>query len=82
MVIILLSLCIPLTAVIVGFFVLKSVQLGLRWQIQTMQNKPPDLKIPNPIQPIVEMKQAKQAEQQGKEMQNILDEWVNGAEER
>jgi hypothetical protein len=74
-----LALCIPLTAFVVGFLVLKSVQLGLRWQIQTTQQKPPELNLPNPIQPIVE---AKQAEQQGKEMQNILDEWVNGVEEK
>jgi hypothetical protein len=66
----------------VGFLVLKSVQLGLKWQIQTTQHKPPELHIPNPIQPIIEAKQEKEAAQQGKELQNILDEWVNGAEEK
>jgi hypothetical protein len=79
--VILIALCIPLTAVVVGFLVLKSVQLGLRWQIQTTQQKPPELKLPNPIQPIIEAKQEKQAVQQEKQLQNILDEWVNGAEE-
>jgi hypothetical protein len=65
----------------VGFLTLKSVQLGLRWQIQTTQNKPPELNIPNPIQPMIEAKQEKVTAQQGKQLQNILDEWVNGAEE-
>lgn len=79
--VIILALCIPLTAVVVGFFVLKSVQLGLRWQIQTTHQKPPELHIPNPIQPIVEAKQEKQAVKEEKEFQSLLDEWVNGPQE-
>jgi hypothetical protein len=75
---IILSLCIPLTAVVVGFLVLKAVQLGLKWQIQTTKQEIPTLEIKNPIQPIVEQKQAVKQE---KAMQNILDEWVNGPEE-
>ncbi|MGF6951874.1 hypothetical protein QF028_004379 [Neobacillus sp. B4I6] len=79
---IILALCIPLTAVVVGFLTLKAVQLGLKWQIQTSKQEAPTLEIPNPIQPIIDAKQEKQAAaQQGKELQNILDEWVNGAEE-
>lgn len=70
-----LILCIPITALVVGFLVLKSVQLGLRWQIQTTQQKPPEMDLPNPIQPMVEARQTKQAE---KEQANILNEWLNG----
>lgn len=70
----LLILCIPLTAAVVGFFVLKAVQLGLRWQIQTMKQETPTMEIPNPIQPIVEAKEQKKQE-------NIFNEWFNGAEE-
>jgi hypothetical protein len=76
--VILLALCIPLTAVVVGFLTLKSVQLGLRWQIQTTQHKPPELKIPNPIAPIIEAKQTKEVQQQEKDMQTLMDEWMNG----
>lgn len=66
-----------------GFVALKSVQLGLRWQIQTTQQKPPEMEMPNPIQPIKEAAEAKQAKQAEKEQANILAEWLNGpAEER
>ncbi|MBS4200285.1 hypothetical protein KHA93_11650 [Bacillus sp. FJAT-49732] len=69
---IILSLCIPLTAFVVGFLVLKSVQLGLRWQIQTAKQEPPTME--NPIQPILDSKQED-------DVANILDEWVNGVQE-
>jgi hypothetical protein len=78
-VVIILSLCIPLAFIAGGFVAFKGVQLGLKWQIQTTKQETPTLEIKNPIQPIVEQKQAFK---QGKEMQNILDEWVNGAEEK
>lgn len=73
--VILFALCIPVTAIIVtGLFVLKAVQLGLRWQIQTAKNEQPTLEIKNPIQPIVEAKQEK-------DQANILNEWLNGPTE-
>lgn len=74
-----LILCIPLTAIVVGFLVLKSVQLGLRWQIETKQEQQPTLK--TPIQPIIEKVEQKQAEKQEKEVSSIYNEWVNGVEE-
>jgi hypothetical protein len=75
----LLILCIPLTAIVVGFLVLKSVQLGLRWQMETKQEQQPTLN--TPIQPIIEKVEQKQAEKQEKEVSSIFNEWVNGAEE-
>jgi hypothetical protein len=75
---IILALCIPLTAFVVGFLVLKSVQLGLRWQIQTSKQEQPTLEIQNPMQPIIE---ARQQEKQEKEQANILYEWLNGPAE-
>jgi len=73
----LLILCIPLTAAVVGFFVLKSVQLGLRWQMQVVRAEPPTLDVPDPVQRITESKQA--AAQ--KDQTNILAEWLNGPTE-
>jgi hypothetical protein len=71
-----LILCIPLTALAVGFLTLKSVQLGLRWQIETKQEQQPTMEAPiqNPIAPIMEAKQEKETE-------SIFNEWVHGAEE-
>jgi hypothetical protein len=67
-----LIICIPITALVVGFLVLKSVQLGLRWQMEIKQEKAPTLEAPkNPIAPIMEAKQEK-------ETNNILSEWLNG----
>jgi hypothetical protein len=74
-----LIICIPLTALVVGFLVLKSVQLGLRWQIETKQEQQPTLN--TPIQPIIEKVEQKQAEKQEKEVNSIFNEWVNGTEE-
>jgi hypothetical protein len=76
---IILALCIPVTAIVTGFFVLKAVQLGLRWQIQTAKQEQPSMEIQNPIQLIVE---ERQQEKQEKEQANILYEWLNGASER
>ncbi|MEH7480245.1 hypothetical protein V7157_03865 [Neobacillus drentensis] len=78
MVIILITLCIPLTAIVVGLLTLKAVQLGLRWKIQTNMNEQLSLEINKPVAPIVKAKQSIQHEQ---EVQNILDEWINGVEE-
>jgi hypothetical protein len=74
-----LIICIPITALVVGFLVLKSVQLGLRWQMETKQEQQPTLK--TPIHPIIEKVEQKQAEKQEKEVNSIFNEWVNGAEE-
>jgi hypothetical protein len=79
MVTIILAICIPVTAIVTGFLTFKSVQLGLRWQIETKQEQQPTLN--TPIQPIIEKVEQKQAEKQEKEANSIFNEWVNGAEE-
>lgn len=71
---IILALCIPVTSLVTGFFVLKAVQLGLRWQIQTKQEQQPTMEIKNPITPVLHQRQEK-------EQTNILAEWLNGAPE-
>jgi hypothetical protein len=74
---IILALCIPLTAIVVGFLTLKAVQLGLRWQIQTTKQEQPTLEVKNPIQPIIDAKKTDKQEQQ---FQTILDEYLNGSD--
>lgn len=70
-----LIICIPITSLVVGFLVLKAVQLGLRWQGEVKQEQPPTMKpIPNPIATVFDAKQEKQVE-------NIVDEWFHGAKE-
>ena len=75
--VIILALCIPVTAIVTGFLTFKAVQLGLRWQIETKQEQMPTMetpKIPNPIAPIMEARQeAKQSE-----ASIIYSEWMNG----
>lgn len=70
-----LIIMMPITAMVVGFLVLKSVQLGLKWQIQTSEKQTPTLDIPNPIK---EHKEARQAEKQVQFTSEIMDEWLNG----
>jgi hypothetical protein len=77
---IILVLCIPITALVVGFLVLKSVQLGLRWQLQTKQEQPPTLD--SPIQPIIDKMEQKQQVKQAEASESVFNEWMNGAEER
>lgn len=71
---IILALCIPVTALVTGFFTLKALQLGLRWQMEAKKEQPPTMitpKIPNPIAPFVEARQEK-------ETASLFNEWVNG----
>lgn len=80
MVVIILALCIPITALVVGFLTFKSVHLGLKWQYQAKQEQPPTLD--NPIQPILDKVEHKQQAKQEEEIKSVFGEWVNGAEER
>lgn len=72
MVTIILAIILPISIAITGFLVWKSVQLGLRWQVEVRHEKPPTMEKPqNPLEPLQQAKQIKQQE-------SILDEWVNG----
>jgi hypothetical protein len=73
-----LILSIPITAIVVGFLVLKSVQLGLRWQVQTNNQEAPTMDLPNPIVPIIEARQEKAFQKQEAEVKSVFNEWVNG----
>lgn len=72
-------LLIPVIIAVTGFITYKGVQLGLRWQIEVRQEKPPTLE--SPIAPIVEARQEKAQAEQAKETESVFNEWVNGAQE-
>jgi hypothetical protein len=74
-----LIICIPITALVVGFLVLKSVHLGLKWQFQAKQEQPPTLD--SPLQPILDKVEHKQQAKQAETIESVFNEWVNGAEE-
>lgn len=74
--VIILALCIPLTAVVVGFLTLQSVRLGLKWQIQTNKEEIPTLEVKNPMKSILESDLKQKNEQT-----NILNEWLHGESE-
>jgi hypothetical protein len=71
-VVIILILCIPLTAIVTGYFTLKAVQLGLRWQIETKQQQLPTMDKPvvNPFESKPKIPDINDP--------NILDEWLHG----
>lgn len=70
-----LALCIPLTALVVGYFTLKAVQLGLRWQIETKQQQ-----LPTMDKPVINPFESKPKEVEIDD--NILDEWINGPKKK
>jgi hypothetical protein len=78
---IVLLFCFSIAFLSGGLVAIKSVQLGLRWQIQTAKQEAPTLEVKNPIQPIVEAKQEKEQIKAIEEQTNILYEWVNGPQE-
>lgn len=67
---------IPVSIIATGFLVLKSVQLGLKWNMQTQQNKEPEL---NPVKPFIDAVQNKQADKANQYTSEVLKEWLNGA---
>jgi Mg2+/Co2+ transporter CorB len=74
-----LIICIPITALVVGFLILKAVQLGLKWNVQMKQDKEPELR--TVVDDIKDHAQEKKAEKQAEITQSIFDEWTNGAKE-
>lgn len=71
-----LIIMMPITAMVVGFLVLKSVQLGLRWQVQVAQKQEPTME--NPVAEVIENKQVDKINQ---DTANMLDEYLNGPKE-
>lgn len=76
---IILAICIPLTGVITGYFTLKAVQMGLRWQVEIKKEQKPTME----KQDINPFERQAPAPQQSNEIDanNILYEWINGAKE-
>lgn len=57
-----------------GFFVaIKSVQLGLRWQIQTSHKQEPSIR--NPVREAIQTARADGVDQYSKDQ---IAEWING----
>lgn len=78
MVTILIALCIPITAYVVGYFTLKGVQLGLKHQQEPKQTEQKSQTIEQVEEnnPVHEVFQDKPKEEQ----ENIINEWFYGAE--
>lgn len=68
---------IPVVTLITGFLVFKSVQLGLRWQIETKQEAKPTLN-----NPVKEHIQEKKIEKEQQEIKNNINAWIYGDEGR
>lgn len=69
---------IPVIALMVGFFTLYGVYLGLKWQVEVKQEQTPTQPFSNPIQPILEQKREEKAEET---LNEVLDEYLNGPKE-
>ena len=66
-----------LLAFVTGFFVaLKSMQIGLRWNIQTTNKQEPELH--SPIAPIVETIQQSKVDKANKYSTEQVNEWMFG----
>lgn len=63
-----------------SFITIKSIQIGLRWQIQTRQEQKPT--ISNPIANIKQTVEEKKAENSEAEQQNLIKDWIFGAEDK
>ena len=72
----LLICMIPLAFIAGVICALKSVSLGLKWQLQTKAGKEPELK--SPISPIVEAVQAKKDEKRSEEAKTFIEEVLYG----
>ena len=70
-----LIICIPVTTLIGGFLVLKAVQLGLRWNIQSENKEQPTLN-----NPVVDAVAQSVVVKRNKKATNVMSEWFFGKE--
>jgi len=68
-----LIICIPVAILLTGIIVLKSVQLGLRWNMQVAEKQEPIMH-----NPIVEAVQAKKDEKSRDEAKSYIEEVLYG----
>lgn len=68
-----LIICIPVAILLTGIIVLKSVQLGLRWQLQVAEKQEPIMH-----NPIAEAAQAKKDEKAREEAKTFIEEVLYG----
>ena len=71
-----LIICIPVAILLTGIITIKSVQLGLRWQLQVTEKQEPELK--SPISPIIEAVQQKKDEKSRDEAKTFIEEVLYG----
>lgn len=69
-----LIICIPVVAMITGYFTLKAYQMGLKHNYELKH----DIKPTEPKSPIIEHIEQKEKSKQREEYTNIVDEWLNG----
>lgn len=68
-----LIICIPVAILLTGIITLKSVQLGLRWQLQASEKQEPIMH-----NPIVEAAQQKKDEKAREEAKTFIEEVLYG----
>ena len=68
-----LIICIPVAILLTGIIVLKSVQLGLRWQLQAAEKQEPIMH-----NPVTEAVQAKKDEKSRDEAKTFIEEVLYG----
>jgi len=68
-----LIICIPVAILLTGIIVLKSVQLGLRWQLQAAEKQEPIMH-----NPVTEAVQAKKDEKARDEAKTFIEEVLYG----
>lgn len=72
---ILLSIMIPVTGLVTGYFTLKAVQLGLKWQLNVLEKKEPE------FSPVKEVVQNIDNKIQERKFEQIFEEWTEGGED-
>lgn len=75
--IMILALCIPVTALVTGYFTLKGVHMCLKWQYELKHEEKPVMDVSEPIANLF-----KTNEKPKTETANILNEWLNGPSEQ
>ena len=71
--VIILAVCIPVTALVTGLFTLKGVHMGLKWQYELKHDEKPQMEIKPPL--------SDTKPQEVELTPNILSEWMNGPQE-
>lgn len=88
--ILILAICIPVTALVTGFFTLKAIQVGLNYKVAPEGRIEVTETAPNTVQTTVQHKENdKESEEESEykarqmeEAKSLYNEWVYGAKEQ